>query len=888
MEKNKNNLLTDIILVFTAPLAIMVIVLLAYKHDGAYPFGSGTIAWGDMVQQVAPLLIDFKDILAGKDGVFLNFANASGMNMWAVIFFFLASPFSFLTVFVKKTDMLFFVNILVMLKLMVCGGTASLYLRKTFPKLDALWVAALGVLYGMSGYGLLYYQNIIWLDMMYLFPLLLLALERLLEKKRVLPYTLVLAAMMTVNYYIGYMVVIFIMLAMGLALAANKKGGETAVRFVVGSFMAALLTAAVWLPSLIQYTKSGRVKEEFFSTVDKARFLSSYETILPTVLCSAFVLTIVVLFTCDGKPRSKKQNNYLILAALSLIPLFIEPINVMWHTGSYMSFPSRYGFITEFLLVVCAAAYLDDSEGLRTPKRKKYTDHPVLIAVLPVIALRFILRMLDYVDKHREKAGKYTSSLWGDSGSLSICVAVFFVMASVFTLLLLLYRKGVLSKRFLAVLCAALIVCEAYGNVRIYMTTPIDNYPERAVDQNKVYDMADRIDDNGMFRVKTDKKLFYVNLVGALGYGSISHYTSLNDQDYMFTMKRLGYSSNWMDVGSYGGTELTDLLMSIKYRIVSYEAENSVYSNCDYSIVEAEHFLPSGLVLDDGAVTEGELPDVSRGELQKFIYDNTLAQYGDEDAVKVYTLTGTENGRGFMVHSGESYSTVIDVVGRQTLYFDAFDKPEVRIGSDIDKSFDVFVNGSMSKSDYPNGDFNGLWKLGEFEDEQVVVSVNAKQDKSMHSLGVTAIDTDALYAAADNAQTVGFTRSGGRLSGSVSARAGQCCLINVPYSDGLRVRINGKSVPCKRVLGDLTAVELNEGENSIVVSAVPKGMIAGAVLSFIGAALCVLWHFLLGRRLKAKGVIATVVMWMTVAASAAVFVFIYVVPVIRNMTYEEK
>jgi hypothetical protein len=35
------------------------------------------------------------------------------------------------------------------------------------------------------------------------------------------------------------------------------------------------------------------------------------------------------------------------------------------------------------------------------------------------------------------------------------------------------------------------------------------NYPERAADQNKVYDLADRIEDEELFRVKTDGKLFY-------------------------------------------------------------------------------------------------------------------------------------------------------------------------------------------------------------------------------------------------------------------------------------------------------------------------------------------------------------------------------------------
>lgn len=885
MEKTKKqNLPAALLTVFSAPLLIMAVILYAYKLDGAFPFGKGTTAWGDMIQQVVPLLIDFKDMLAGKDGVFLNFNNAAGMNMWAVIFFFLASPFSFLVVFIKKTDMLYFANILIMLKLMVCGGTASLYLYKTRKKLYPVWIAALGTLYGLCGYGLLYYQNVIWLDMMYLFPLMLLTLEMLCEKKRVLPYTLVLAAMMAVNYYIGYMAVIFIMLFIGLALCAVRRessGGETAVRFAAGSVMAALLTAVVWLPSLLQYTQSGRVKDEFFSSVKKCGFLTTYETVLPTVLCSAFVLTAVFFFSCDGKPRSRKLGNYLVLAFLTLIPIIVEPINLMWHTGSYMSFPSRFGFITVFMLVVCTAMYLEDRDTLF--RENKLTDHAAVLIPALVLTYFFIDLVTEFIRKNRETASKYTSSLWGDRNSLQVCVTMFLLMSAMSAVMLLLYRKGYLSTRTLSIICTALILCESFANVRIYLTTPVVNYPERAADQNKVYDLADRIEDEELFRVKTDGKLFYVNLVGTLGYGSISHYTSLNSQDYMFMMKRMGVSSNWMDVGSYGGTELTDMLMSIKYQIVRGDAENAVYSNGDYSITENSAYLPSGVIIGDISAIEGELPDMTRSEIQQFICDNVLT----EDTVKAYAFEGAENGSGYTVTNGDTLELTLDISGRQSLYFDAFDRPQVSLGSDIDGSFDILVNGSMIKTNYPSGEFNGLQKLGEFENETVTITAKVKKDADMRSLGVTAIDTDKLRAAAEAAQTVGFTRKGGKLTGTINASAGQYCLINVPYTDGLKVRINGKSAPCIRVLGDLTAVELTDGENDITVTAIPKGFIAGLSMSIAGTVLCILWHFVISKKLKVPEKASKALMCAVMTASVAVFAAVYIVPVIVHLTAEE-
>ena len=159
-------------------LAVVGILAVIYAAGGLFPFGEMSVSWGDMNQQVIPLMDDFRDILLGKQGLFFNVQNAGGMNFWGVLLFFLASPFSFLTAFVDKSDMYLFMNILVMLKMAVCAGTAALFFSKLFPKLELGFVTALSVSYAFCGYVMLFYQNLVWLDMMYLFPLLLIAVQK--------------------------------------------------------------------------------------------------------------------------------------------------------------------------------------------------------------------------------------------------------------------------------------------------------------------------------------------------------------------------------------------------------------------------------------------------------------------------------------------------------------------------------------------------------------------------------------------------------------------------------------------------------------------------------------------------------------------------------------
>ena len=61
------------------PVIVGIAMLVLFETNGLYPFGSKTIAWCDMDQQVIPLLLQFKDILEGKEGFFFSFKNAGGL-----------------------------------------------------------------------------------------------------------------------------------------------------------------------------------------------------------------------------------------------------------------------------------------------------------------------------------------------------------------------------------------------------------------------------------------------------------------------------------------------------------------------------------------------------------------------------------------------------------------------------------------------------------------------------------------------------------------------------------------------------------------------------------------------------------------------------------------
>ena len=162
---------------------------------GIFPCGSNSIVWCDMEQQAVPLLMQFKQLVQSGETIAFSQLDAGGMRFYAVYFFFLSNPLSLLTLVTDiPADML--VVVLVIVKLALSAGTAAAWMRFRSRDISVPLQILLGVMYGCCGYGLFYYQNLMWLDIMAMMPLLISSMRLLLMKSKPLPYILALSAIM--------------------------------------------------------------------------------------------------------------------------------------------------------------------------------------------------------------------------------------------------------------------------------------------------------------------------------------------------------------------------------------------------------------------------------------------------------------------------------------------------------------------------------------------------------------------------------------------------------------------------------------------------------------------------------------------------------------------
>lgn len=828
--------------------------LILYALASFYPFGDGLISWCDMNQQTIPLINTFKDILSNGEGLFQNFHHAGGMDFYGVFFFFVASPFNFLTLLVDKADMGQFMNVLVALKLSVAAASASFFFSKRNQNLSVAVKTALGVSYAFCGYGMLFFQNIIWLDIMALFPLILLSCYALLEKGKMLPLILSLSACIVINYYISFMVILFIILFFALKTAFGKGCKDLHIKLGISAFSALLLSGVVWVPCLLQYFSSAR-GSGLIEGLQNAAFFTSYETAIPVVLCSALTFSVVTFAASSGYFKAKKES--VILIFLMLIPLLIEPVNMMWHTGNYMSFPARFAFITSFLLCELTADIIEDTQS---------TEKSRISFLIPSVVFSALCGgfLVWYTQKNFETLSIYTSTLWGNRASFEGIFGAFTVAALLYCALFAFLKYKKISKRIFTLCISLILVAECVCSAGIYMLSVGDKFNNE--NYQKILTASEKIDDDSFYFVKQKRKYTDANQLGGFSVNTLGHYTSLNSATFMEGAKMLGYSGYWMEINSSGGSVLSDALLNVKYTMNQsdgdyYFSQNKVFPNLIFSDTPFEQNLSGNRLT---------------------ALDKALNGATKTTAVTQHMSgTGAEHRLGNELYEGEILHYTISATTAISLYFDCYNGFSNKLTEPINGAATIYVDGHCMMSDYPTQSNNGLLHLGEYENTVVTVDVKINKNICASSFGVFSVDMQKFDAVCENIKGISLNADGGALYGEITESLGRYAFIPVPYKEGISIKIGGKSVEYAPALIGFICVDTQNYTGKIEIEYTPKGFYAGVILSLLGILAAVL---ILRLKKEYPPVLVKLSTVMFNLLSAAFLLCIYILPIIINMS----
>lgn len=829
-----------------AGISAAFIFLAFYAIHGFYPFGERSVVWCDMDQQYVPLLMELKTAW-GEGSLFLG-RGGGLMNFYGVFLFFVSSPMSLITLAVDNSGMFWFVNILLVIKIFLCSVSAGVYFRRVIPRLSSVFSLIMSVMYGLSGYVMMYYQNDMWLDMMIVFPLLLVSLFRLIDSGKWALYIICTVMCMLLSFYISFMVVAFLVMAGGAALCLccePSKRADRAVRLIICDICAALLSGAVWLPAFMQYTSSGRGNsllsiyfggsfvDGFF---DKAALLSG-----SCLAVGGAVLAVLLRKRlCSGKAVLFSAGS-----VISLVGAFIEPTNKLLHIGSYQAYPFRYGFIV-ILLGFSTCGELLAAPGKAAPRKSSYITAGIAAAVFAAVSAAA------YVE--RSSLSSYVQSLSVDAGSGLPLAGFCLLGAAVYILCVRSFTLGHTGHTFTACIMGAAMLCEVLVSFGVNVAEVCDS----TALFKRTCEAFEQIPDDGFVRVKAGRNYYYPNYAEGFGKYSLGHYTSLTDCDFLYAMKRLGYSSYWLDTSSVGGTLLTDEFLLNKYMIGRSCGNCKAYEVCsrkgELTVYRDPHVLGGGLVSD---VSPQELEDFGayeRVESANFIAERLFGSSTPAVKLSPDTLTGAEitenDGMTYVKRLDKADTSIgysIYAEGRKELYFDLFGRYSTDLYEEYYGAVEVYVNGVLVQSNYPSSACSGILDLGTYADEKVNVTVKVIKDFEASSFGLWLYDLGISETAADSAHTAPVEVRGRTLT--AKADRGGYLYLPVAWSGGWSCTVNGEPSRVIRTLGALAAVELAEGGACVKLSFLPKGMKAGAGLTTAGAVMfLLLFIFLKGEK----------------------------------------
>jgi len=866
--------------------------LLIYWRYGIFPCGSNTIVWCDMEQQAVPLLVQLRQIFQSGGSIRYTVLDAGGMQYYGIFFFFLSNPLSLL-ILISDIPANQLVGLLVIIKLALSASTAALWLRYRVPKIAPGVQILLGMMYGCCGYGMLYYQNLMWLDVMAMMPLMMIALRILLKKEQALPYFLCLCATMLLCFYICYMVVLFVMIYMILSIrftVPKERRGAVSLRFWAASAIAACATAFVWLPCFLQVMHSAR-EGSLIDGLKSGGLLWHFFDKFCLFSCTALGITVLPMLLRKKRLKTGAGKRDLGLLIALFTAALLDPVNKMWHTGSYQAFPMRWGMIPVLLMLTLAAQTLT-AEIKPAGKAAK----PIRIAVSAVMVLLpggvMAAICLFLHSRIRSQFTSYANTLWFSipNGELALILCAMFICC--YGLTVYLYRRGYLKRAACIIGCAALFAVE--------FAMYFDVYPGENANEDELFAKTLAAEEafpekDGLARLKMTKKYAHANMVGAIGMPTMAHYTSLTRADYLAGVKRFGYSSYWMEVSSAGGTLLTDLLWHVQYQLgqthdfPSWTKQIWTDDKHAFSVAEMQLLLPSALYTDAKPDDIAELPGGSRAGVQRVLAERML---GITDAVQRYEPTEMRNvslkkrddGTFECRRTGDTDSEAviiweIPVKGRQALYFDLYTQTGTQIGNPRYRAVTVRYNTRTADRDYPEKQHNGIVFLGEPENQTVTVTVNVQRNFVCESFGVFGLDEDALEAGVREAKGTALSYRDGTYTAKCSTDAPKTLVMPVAYDEGFTATVNGKEVPVSRVNACQTAVQIPAGESTVQLKFHVQGLRAGILIAAGGLLLGGLW-LLFRRRILSSNLLSRCAVLLMQAAWCGILLIIYCMPVV--------
>ncbi len=869
---------------------IGIMMLVYYCYD-LFPFGEKTILRMDLYHQYGPLFAELYDRVTNLKSFFYSWQTGLGSPFMGNFYNYLSSPSMLFMLLFGHENMPEAIASMIVAKAALAAAAFTFYLKKSHNRHD-FSSAAFGILYAMCGYFVAYYWNVMWIDTMVYFPLIILGIENIINKRDPRLYIPVLALTILTNYYMGFMVCIFAVIYFLVYFFSNHEilsvsdntpytideNGKKRIRihhritgnillksgltFAISSIGAACLIAFALIPVYFILKScsatSGTFPEDFKTYFTVFDFLanhlasvnptirSSGTDVLPNVYCGIATLILVPLYLFTKSITIKEKAAHVFLLALLFFSFNLNVLNYIWHGFHYPNdLPYRFSFMYCFILLKLAhKAFI---------RLNEFSGRGILGAGVGVLFSIIVIQEIG--SKNVE--------------DVTILISLIFVVT--YCLVFALMKDAKYQRSAVSVLLLCCIIGEiACANTDRYsMNQPKSSFAGDYDEFVALKDSLDKHEGNDTYRMELLSSRARMDPAW-YGYNGVSTFSSMAYEKMSNVQSNLGMFGNYINSYTYNlQTPVYNMMHSLKYVVDNHptvNVENDYYTQLmsagKFTAYENKYYMPIGFAAGKSLkLWQSDKTNPFNVQGDWFEYATGVSDvYKMMDIHDIYYFNFDEITSG--LESGDIYFTKPDTgIGEATfhlsvpetrhcyLYVDSYCFDEITIG----KGNETFTQNTSEPYIYDLG----LVTPG----ETVTVLVSVKdRDYGYISFYPFYVDDAALntgYETLKEGQLNITSFEETKITGTVKAKEDCLFFTSIPYDESWTVKIDGKAIN----KADYVALEdaylcfnLPEGEHTVEISFEQKGFTYGVIISGLTALIMILVAILVAvlRREKAQ------------------------------------
>lgn len=806
------------------------ILSVLFVYFGIYPFGNNTVLTGDLYTQVSALFYHLWDTIRGGGSLLVDYTSGAGESFFGIFAYYLVSPINLIVLLFKRNDIYLAISLVVALKIILSSITCLYSLKYIFKK-DNLMFVPLSLLYAFSGYTLVCYQITSWMDVVYMFPLIVVGLKKLIDEDKPIMYGVTLFLTICFSFYLSYIMIIFIFLLAFIYIKNNveKKDQKRAMLSIgIYTILPMLMSLFITYPALRQIFGSARtnISKNIFNNLlgclfDKLNYFNI------SILLVVFTMLLIV----ERKNNKKFLKWYIPALLVLVIPYIVEPLNKVFHFMSYSFFPNRYGFILFYLLVVGGAYFFSaNNKNIKNKLDEKLKIILGVVSVILLIGIYFIV--FRFVYKDLEVAVYSISMIYAKKAFIILSLLSIVIFGVCF--ILNIFRE---EKTYI-VLMYIVIISNICFNAFLYIG--LRDYQGMIKNSFGILEKVENKESSNYYKLKTDIKNiddFVVNEGIVSNYQALDHFTSLVSRNSLEFYKGLGYSSFWTMIFSSGGTLFSDSLVSNKYFLTDRDIDSSFYtlksSDYGYNFYELNYDVGFGYL----ARNNFKLDKSDTFSYQNKIYESIT---GNSDLFSVYDISNiknidTKNSAKCIIKSNDNYIEYnVSIKEKSILYLDLALTMEESIKGSVSNVMMIYINDELYSDNYPTKTSNGIYDLGVYENQDINIKVKLIKPIDIEKLSIASMDVSKYEEFILNNKTdLGIKFDKNKITIESDVNTAGYLVIPVSYSDNYRVVVNGKSTDTVKMYGGVLGVKVDKGHNQITYTYRNRDLEKSLVVSLI-------------------------------------------------------